>query len=499
MRQVDTGLVGEAEQLGPLVDAVDAQHVAERVEVDVARLLERVPQVHRPVAARQVALEVAAVEGGAPAAVDPVVGRHHALFEGGDRDDDLEGGSRRVAPLDGPVLQGPQRVGVQPRPGLAIDARGEAIGVVGRQADERQDLAGTRVEHDGRAPVARGAEAVLHGALQVGVDGESQAGALGRRALPEHLDLAADAVDHHPPGPVLAHQAGVVDLFHARLSDDGARRQALVLRPGELRLGDLADVAEEMRGHLVGRVVARRHLLHEQVGELEAPGEHRRHVRVVVLHGDRRARIADRPHARRVIGMGVVDERLRCNAGQRRQRDRRGVETHQRQRRVEIADMRPGDDVPAPADCQRALELAAERQYGGFAPRQRQRCQPPRQAQHLRPPGGDLHDRVVQRVQDGAVVQQKAVGDAGQVCECLVVVGAQRLARRVAAGGDHRKAEPLQQQHVQRGARQHGAKARIARRKIGRQRVAAAIQQHNGRGRRHQQRLFGRAHAAHGT
>ena len=40
VRQVDAGLAGHPELLGPLVDLVHAEHVAERVEVDVARLLD---------------------------------------------------------------------------------------------------------------------------------------------------------------------------------------------------------------------------------------------------------------------------------------------------------------------------------------------------------------------------------------------------------------------------------------------------------------------------
>ena len=50
VRQVDAGLHAEAEQRRPLVDPIDAEHVADGVEVDVARLLDRVAQVDRAVA-----------------------------------------------------------------------------------------------------------------------------------------------------------------------------------------------------------------------------------------------------------------------------------------------------------------------------------------------------------------------------------------------------------------------------------------------------------------
>ena len=100
VRQVDPRQPRQSELLGPLVNPVDAEHVAERVEVDVARLLERRAHVDRAVAALQVAEEIAAEERGAAAAVHPEVGIDDPLFERRRRDDDLERRSGRVAPLD---------------------------------------------------------------------------------------------------------------------------------------------------------------------------------------------------------------------------------------------------------------------------------------------------------------------------------------------------------------------------------------------------------------
>ena len=91
-------------------------HVADRVEVHVARLLDRVAQVHRAVAARLPALERAAVEDAAPAAVDLEVRRDHAFFERRGRDGHLEGRTRRVAPLNRAIVQRPELVGVERRP-----------------------------------------------------------------------------------------------------------------------------------------------------------------------------------------------------------------------------------------------------------------------------------------------------------------------------------------------------------------------------------------------
>ena len=44
----------------------------------------------------------------------------------------------------------------------------------------------------------------------------------------------------------------------------------------QLRLGDLADVAEQMRRHLVGRIAARRHFLVDDAGQLPAGVPRRR-------------------------------------------------------------------------------------------------------------------------------------------------------------------------------------------------------------------------------
>jgi len=46
VRQVDPALHAEAEERRPLVDLVHPDHVADGVEVDVARLLDRVAQIH---------------------------------------------------------------------------------------------------------------------------------------------------------------------------------------------------------------------------------------------------------------------------------------------------------------------------------------------------------------------------------------------------------------------------------------------------------------------
>ena len=122
------------------------------------------------------------------------------------------------------------------------------------------------------------AEAVLGGLLQVVVDRQLDAAALDRRHLVERADFAAHAVDDDALGAVLAHQQLVVDLLDARLADDVAARMIAV---ADLRVAGLADVAEQVRGQRVGRILARRHFLDEDVGQLEVetPRGDRRHLR----------------------------------------------------------------------------------------------------------------------------------------------------------------------------------------------------------------------------
>ena len=81
VRQVDAGLHAEAEQRRPLVDPIDPQHVADRVEEHVARLLDGVAQVDGAVAALAPALEVAAVERRAARTVHLEVGRDDPFLE----------------------------------------------------------------------------------------------------------------------------------------------------------------------------------------------------------------------------------------------------------------------------------------------------------------------------------------------------------------------------------------------------------------------------------
>ena len=105
-----------------------------------------------------------------------------------------------------------------------------------------------------RAVEAGDPEAIFDGLLQIEVERQLQPLALDRILFVERPDFAADAVHHDAPGAVDAHQQRVVDLLDARLADDVAALQALVL--ADLLVAHFADVAERVRGELVRDIVA---------------------------------------------------------------------------------------------------------------------------------------------------------------------------------------------------------------------------------------------------
>ncbi len=291
--QIDVRLHAEPEERRPLVDAIDAEHVADVVEVDVAGLLDRLSQVDRTVALLLVALEIAAVEGLAAGAKEGGRGSDDAFLEAGQSDRHLERRSGRIAPLQRAVLQRLELVGVERVPGCARDAGGESVRVVGRTAGERQHLAVARIEDHCRAVERRGREAILGGLLHVGVDGQLHALPLGRLLFVPDVDLAPEAVDDHFLGAVLAHQVAVQRLLDAGVADDRARLGAAVLVGDELRFGDLADIAEHVRGQLARRVFPRRDRLIDDAGQVpRGDGEPLFPCRVLDEHDRPVARLA---------------------------------------------------------------------------------------------------------------------------------------------------------------------------------------------------------------
>ena len=92
-----------------------------------------------------------------------------------------------------------------------------------------------------------------------------------RRSSERLPDLAAEAVDDDQAVAVLAHQQLVVRLLDAGLPDHRAGLDALVFGARQLRLAHLADVAEEVRRHVAAGILAGRHFLVDDAGQLQLP------------------------------------------------------------------------------------------------------------------------------------------------------------------------------------------------------------------------------------
>ena len=127
----------------------------------------------------------------------------------------------------------------------------------------------------------------------------------------ELAHFAADAVDDDVALAVSAHEAGVVDALDARLADDRAGLESRVLRPLELRLLNLADVAEQVRRQTALRIGTGRHGQHVDAGQLELSSPHGSHLWEGRVLDDR-----DRPE-RRFATMPLDDfaNRLFVDAG----------------------------------------------------------------------------------------------------------------------------------------------------------------------------------------
>ena len=179
-RNVDPGEISEAELAHEIVHAIDAESFRDRVEIHVARLLDRV--AHRnsavafglPVAEQMAAARQAEMTG----AENRLVRGHHAVFQRGQREKRLDGRAGRIGAAQGTVDQGLVDVVLQRLVLLGGEAARERVGIETRGTGEGKDIAGMRIDGDGRAAFAR--EAVFGGALHAHVETQDQIGPRNR-------------------------------------------------------------------------------------------------------------------------------------------------------------------------------------------------------------------------------------------------------------------------------------------------------------------------------
>ncbi len=127
---------------------------------------------------------------------------------------------------------------------------------------------------------------------------------------------------------------------------------------------------------------------------------------------------------------------------------------------VQIADIGAVDALAAESERQLVLLLRPDCQEryldrlfqaggaGGIAPGQPQR---------LASPAYPLHQTVVARVQDGAVVIQDAVNLAAEFPDHSLALDKDRAATTIGAGGHQRHGAGIQQQLMERGIGEHDA------------------------------------------
>ncbi len=270
--QVDTGRRAEAVAVHVLVDLADAHVDGQLVVIGVDRLRDRLAQVGPAMSA---AVRVA------PAAADPGQVEHAggqdlvlraagAAVQPGQAHERLDGRARRHPAQYQPVELRPRRIAVERLEIGVRDAVDEQVGIVGRQTDHGQDLAGARIDRDGRALVVT--ERGDHRALQVGVDGQAQVGAGLRRDPADGADRAALHVGLDLLVADLAAQFLFVIALQPGLADVGQRGVAFAEHL-QVLLVDAADVADDVCEQVAVGIVAGQVRLQLHAGE--APAVHR--------------------------------------------------------------------------------------------------------------------------------------------------------------------------------------------------------------------------------
>ncbi|MNM80605.1 hypothetical protein D3C81_925770 [compost metagenome] len=302
---VDAGDLAEAQRLHEIMDAVDAHVARQRVVVRVARMHDRAVHVDPAVAARLVVAE------GMVAQREEARVRHaprRGALAGGQRrqrHERLVGRARRIGAPEGPVQQWLVGRAVKLVPGIGIDPFDEQVGIEGRLGNERQDVAGGRLDCHQRAAAV--AVERLGQLLQADVQRQDQVVARRRGRGRQRADRPSAGADFHFLEAGQAVQLGLVALLQADLADVVA---ALVvvgvlarivfgavgivglvhgLDPLLVALRDAAQVADHVRGRLAQRVLAEQPRAHVHAGEAEALRGEARHFRIGQLAADRQA------------------------------------------------------------------------------------------------------------------------------------------------------------------------------------------------------------------
>ena len=210
-KNVHAGQLAEPEPRAHFRPGVKSDLHHELVIIDIARSLDRLDHVGRPVHVEIFEHLVADPERAA--AADTPAGLHDTVLKRGKGQDHFERRARRVARERGAVEQGVRRVGVEGSPEIGRRHAAEDAQVVVGLADHRDDAAVCRIDgHDRTRTVCQQRFRI---GLQIGVECQEKILSVnGREVLPS----VVEAADHL-----------TVDVDGAELRALGSAQRALVL------------------------------------------------------------------------------------------------------------------------------------------------------------------------------------------------------------------------------------------------------------------------------
>src|ERR1041385_5048740 len=217
------GALPNAYHACPFGDLLNAQPLRQRIEKDIARLINSLGNIRRPMCALRIVLDpalvVAAKENPSARAVHHQ-GLGHAFLQTRYRHNDLEHRTGRHLRLNGFVQQWRIRIFRQLFPFFGGDAHGKIVRIESWPAHHGQYFPIARVHGDDCTVLAF--QCLLCRLLHIQIDSEIQLMARHSRyvGVSGTSNFLASAVDQHAAGPVLAHQKIVVFQLNAGLADD---------------------------------------------------------------------------------------------------------------------------------------------------------------------------------------------------------------------------------------------------------------------------------------
>ena len=255
--KINAGLAAQANRPHEAGDVVDSHVVGERVVIRIARLDDRLVHIDKTVPAFLVVAEGVAAVNKEPGIGNRLLRRALAEFERGERHERLEGGTRRIGAVQGPVDHRAIRRVVEQIPVLAAYPVDKQVGIEGRRRHHGQDSARGRLDRHQRATTV--AKCLFGHLLEFGVERQGQIVAGNRRRSRKTAHGAPTGVDLDFLVTGNAVQLELVLLLQPGFSD--------VIRPlivGRLFLGldvvqillvDAVDVADDVRRRRAERVV----------------------------------------------------------------------------------------------------------------------------------------------------------------------------------------------------------------------------------------------------